>query len=82
MFRVVRKIQKFCNKFPGEKRFGYYRFLPFFFIFGAGLEYTMIHWKPNGHNFCKSLNQFRLDHLISTLLNCCNSPLFLQHFGI
>ncbi|KAI3386671.1 hypothetical protein SNEBB_007769 [Seison nebaliae] len=28
-----------------------YLTLPIFFIFGATLEYTMIHWRPNGVNF-------------------------------
>lgn len=45
---------KNLKKVPGEKRFGIYRFLPFFFIFGASLEYLMIHLKagPNQVNFC------------------------------
>ena len=42
------------RKVPGEERFGNYRFLPFFFLFGASLEYLMIHLKagPNKANFC------------------------------
>lgn len=27
---------------------------PVFFFFGAGLEFTMIKWRPNGINFCES----------------------------
>ena len=48
-------ILNYLKKVPGEKTFGVYRFLPFFFVLGAGLEYLMIHLKvgPNQVNFCK-----------------------------
>jgi hypothetical protein len=43
------------RKIPGEEKFGNYRFLPLFFLFGATVEYLMIHLKagPNQVNFCK-----------------------------
>ncbi len=57
---IVKKVQKdyirkFLEKIPGEKRFGLYRLLPFFFLLGGSLEYLMINWKvgPNQVNFCK-----------------------------
>ena len=60
MSNLVRKLTKdyflhYLKKIPGEQRFGIYRFLPFFFLFGASLEYLMIHLKagPNQVNFCK-----------------------------
>ena len=45
------------KRFPGEKRFGIYRFLPLFFCFGAGLEFLMINLKAGPHkvNFCRKL---------------------------
>jgi hypothetical protein len=48
-------IVSLLKKVPGEKQFGLYRFLPFFFLFGASLEYLMINWKVGPHqvNFCK-----------------------------
>ena len=46
-------IQRLIQAVPGKKYFGIYRFMPIFFFIGAGLEFAMIHWKPNGHNFCK-----------------------------
>ena len=48
------------RKIPGEERFGNYRFLPIFFIFGAGLEYLMIHLRvgPGKVNFCNSIKSF------------------------
>lgn len=30
--------------------------VPVFFCAGAGLEFAMIKWKPNGVNFCKYRN--------------------------
>lgn len=38
---------------PGQHIFGFYRFMPFFFLGGATLEWCMINWRPNGFNFCK-----------------------------
>ena len=60
---------KFLKKVPGEKRFGLYRFLPIFFIFGASLEYLMIHLKagPNQVNFCKkfkNINKHKFNRVI------------------
>lgn len=52
---------KYLKKVPGEEKFGIYRFLPLFFVFGASLEYLMIHLKagPGKVNFCKRyLNWF------------------------
>lgn len=47
-------IVRYLIKIPGEKRFGSYRFLPIFFLLGAGLEYLMIHLTvgPRKVNFC------------------------------
>lgn len=43
------------DRVPGKKRFGNYRFLPFFFLFGASLEFLMINWTvgPQKTNFCE-----------------------------
>ncbi len=45
------------RKFPGEERFGLYRFLPLFFIFGGTLEFLMCNLKagPAQVNFCKTI---------------------------
>lgn len=42
------------RKVPGEEKFGNYRFLPLFFLFGASVEFLMVHLKagPNKANFC------------------------------
>ncbi|GFY61357.1 hypothetical protein TNIN_479831 [Trichonephila inaurata madagascariensis] len=48
---MKRAIGAVLNKWPGKERFGVYRFLPLFFIFGAALEFTMIKWEFHGVNF-------------------------------
>lgn len=40
----------------GETARTYFTLASISFVLGAGLEYTMIHWRPNGHNFCKSMD--------------------------
>ena len=37
---------------PGKRTLGVYRFLPFFFFLGAGLEFAMINWTVGETNFC------------------------------
>lgn len=45
-------LAKTLNKWPGKKYFGIYRFLPVFFVLGAALEFSMIHWEAGNANFC------------------------------
>lgn len=47
------KLRQFLDKIPGKRYFGIYRFLPFFFLAGAGLEFAMINWHVGEVNFCK-----------------------------
>jgi len=42
---------------PGKSVFGVYRFLPFFFALGAGLEFTMIKWTVGETNFYKTFKK-------------------------
>jgi len=35
----------------GKKRFGLWRFVPFFFLAGAGIELLMVKWDVGGINF-------------------------------
>lgn len=47
-------IKSILDKVPGKKTFGLYRFLPFFFVLGSALEFSMINWEVNNQvNFCK-----------------------------
>jgi len=54
------------KKFPGEQTFGLYRFLPFFFLFGASLEYLMCNLKagPAQVNFCRNSAPELISHKI------------------
>lgn len=47
-----RTVSRLINKYPGKK-FGIYRFIPVFFLFGAGLEFFMIKFTFKEANFCK-----------------------------
>lgn len=44
-------IRRLLLKWPGQRYFGVYRFMPLFFILGAALEFSMINWRPFGVNF-------------------------------
>ena len=48
----IGSIRSYLHAIPGKKTFGVFRFLPVFFFFGAGLEFTMIHWTVGETNFC------------------------------
>ena len=61
---MIKAFNRFKNEYinvildtvPGKARFGNYRFLPFFFIFGASIEFLMINWTVGETNFC--INNF------------------------
>ena len=49
---------------PGKKYLGLYRFLPFFFLLGASLEFSMINWQVGDVNFYKTYKKrVALDYL-------------------
>jgi len=48
---------------PGKRLLGNYRFLPIFFLLGAGLEYTMIHLTAGTTNFYKTYRKRRVEEL-------------------
>ena len=48
-------LRYYLDKWPGEKIFGIYRFLPIFFFLGATLEFSMINWTVGQTNFCKQM---------------------------
>ncbi|XP_054287106.1 small integral membrane protein 4 [Macrosteles quadrilineatus] len=56
-------LAKVLNFWPG-KSLGIYRFLPIFFVFGAGLEFTMIKWDVGGRvNFYRTYKKRRVQEL-------------------
>ncbi|KFM63886.1 hypothetical protein X975_21618, partial [Stegodyphus mimosarum] len=59
--QIIRQVVK---KWPGQ-RFGIFRFLPLFFMFGAALEFTMIKWTFNGVNFYKTFKRRRAQEIVA-----------------
>ena len=57
-------VKRAMDAFPGKKWFGLYRFLPFFFLLGASLEFSMINWTVGDVNFYKTYKKRQaLDYL-------------------
>ncbi|KAL3852982.1 hypothetical protein ACJMK2_016579 [Sinanodonta woodiana] len=44
-------ISTIFDKWPGRRIFGLYRYMPFFFLLGAALEFSMINWTVGETNF-------------------------------
>lgn len=57
-------FQKLVNKWPGKKTLGMYRFLPMFFILGAGLEFSMINWKVGEVNFYNTFKKRQAHEIV------------------
>lgn len=62
-------VRRLLDSWPGKKRFGVYRFLPLFFLLGAGLEFSMINWTVGETNFCETAT-------LKTLLLFTNTEFF------
>lgn len=61
---AVPMLTKVLDAFPGKKTFGLYRFLPFFFVLGASLEFSMINWTVGETNFYRTYKKRQaLDYL-------------------
>jgi len=52
-------VKSLLDKIPGKKRLGLYRFLPFFFVLGAALEFSMINWRVNQDNPNDEINFYK-----------------------
>ncbi|XP_044580960.1 small integral membrane protein 4 [Cotesia glomerata] len=63
MYFYSKTIRKFLKKWPGEKYFGVYRFLPLFFFAGAGLEYVMINWRVGEVNFYNTYKRTQVQEI-------------------
>ncbi|XP_013922230.1 PREDICTED: small integral membrane protein 4 [Thamnophis sirtalis] len=53
---VSSMITYLMNKVPGKKRFGIYRFLPFYFILGGAMEWFMINVPVGNQTFLTSVD--------------------------
>jgi len=62
--QAVPMLTKVLDAFPGKKTLGLYRFLPFFFLLGASLEFSMINWTVGETNFYRTYKKRQaLDYL-------------------
>lgn len=62
-----RKVRRFADKVPG-KFLGEFRFLPIFFVAGAGLEFAMIKWHVGEVNFYKTYKKNRVREAVAEKL--------------
>jgi len=56
-------LTRVLDSVPGRQTFGIYRFLPFFFVFGGALEFSMINWTVGETNFYKTYKKRQLQNL-------------------
>lgn len=66
-----KKLKHIIKAWPGSQYFGIYRFLPFFFAFGAVLEFAMIKWEVNEGqvNFYKTFKRSQASALAEEKFN-------------
>lgn len=50
---VSKRVKRLLQLVPGKRRFGVYRFLPFFFLLGGAMEWFMINVRVGKETFCK-----------------------------
>ncbi|NXF80034.1 SMIM4 protein, partial [Sclerurus mexicanus] len=48
---VSRRLKRLLQMVPGKRRFGVYRFLPFFFVLGGAMEWFMINVRIGKETF-------------------------------
>ncbi|KAM6300917.1 ubiquinol-cytochrome c reductase complex assembly factor 5 [Aegotheles albertisi] len=48
---VSSRVRRLLQRVPGKRRFGVYRFLPFFFLLGGAMEWVMINVRVGKETF-------------------------------
>ncbi|XP_076296023.1 ubiquinol-cytochrome c reductase complex assembly factor 5-like [Lasioglossum baleicum] len=66
-FRLRRIVKRLADIVP-FKFLGEFRFLPFCFLAGALLEYTMIHWHVGEVNFYRTYKKRRIEEAVEERL--------------
>ncbi|XP_028681005.1 small integral membrane protein 4 [Erpetoichthys calabaricus] len=51
MAKGIPRVRSLLEKVPGQKLFGPYRFLPFFFVLGGAMEWFMINVRAGEETF-------------------------------
>lgn len=62
--RATQLLTDLICRWPGQRRFGDYAFLPAFFAGGALLELLMIKWTVNQTNFYTVYKRRRVEELV------------------
>lgn len=57
-------LSRFFEAIPGKQTLGIYRFLPFFFVLGATLEFSMINWTVGETNFYSVFKKSRAKYIV------------------
>jgi len=58
-------LTRIFDAVPGKKYFGIYRFLPFFFLFGGALEFSMINWTVGETNFYRTFKKRQVENILA-----------------
>lgn len=58
-------LTRLLDAVPGKTRLGMYRFMPFFFVLGAVLEFSMINWTVGETNFYKTFKKRQAENILS-----------------
>ncbi|XP_076242320.1 ubiquinol-cytochrome c reductase complex assembly factor 5-like [Calliopsis andreniformis] len=66
-YRIRRQVRIFHHNMP-LKFLGEFRLLPIFFIAGAALEFTMIHWHVGEVNFYKTYKKRQIEKAVEERL--------------
>ncbi|XP_039589796.1 small integral membrane protein 4 isoform X1 [Passer montanus] len=53
------RVKRLLQLVPGQRRFGFYRFLPFFFVLGGAMEWFMINVRVGQETFCECDDVYR-----------------------
>ncbi|XP_069721991.1 ubiquinol-cytochrome c reductase complex assembly factor 5 [Phaenicophaeus curvirostris] len=60
---VSQRVKRFLQLVPGKRRFGVYRFLPFFFVLGGAMEWFMINVRIGQETFYDVYRRKRSERL-------------------
>ncbi|XP_025901849.1 small integral membrane protein 4 [Nothoprocta perdicaria] len=60
---VNKSLRRLLQLVPGKKRFGAYRFLPFFFLLGGAMEWFMINVRVGRETFYDVYRRKRSERL-------------------
>ncbi|NXD05994.1 SMIM4 protein, partial [Nothocercus nigrocapillus] len=66
---VNKSLKRLLQLVPGKRRFGAYRFLPFFFLLGGAMEWFMINVRVGQETFYDVYRRKRSERLYQARMN-------------